>query len=94
MCDPRSETLVLIHELIEYILCTYYGISAEQVDKEDQDVLVGNLKDKDVSYRRYHNIATQVEMILCDALELSWDDHAEIVDEAFDQQKELFEVKK
>lgn len=88
--DPRSEAGVLVHELVEYILCTYFGISAFIVDEEDEKILAGVLKKKDASYYPYHKIAEKIEREVVKAMGLSWKEHDKNCIEAFKIQEQLF----
>lgn len=87
--DPRSAAAVLVHEVIEKLLCDYYGITAEQVDRDDALILKGKKKVQQCSYYRHHRTATKVERIICKAFGLDWREHERNVDAAWEVQKEL-----
>jgi hypothetical protein len=76
----RSEFLVAVHELIEYVLCRHAGITQQQVDrfdkkheKEQVEVELGDLKR--APYRRQHCVATGIERILAAELDVPWDEY-------------------
>jgi len=80
MSDPRYEELVLVHELVEAILCRRRGISQEAVDKFDLS-FESNRPDGDLSepgddptapYRDEHRFATAVERLLAQELGVDW----------------------
>lgn len=89
--DPRSTAAVLVHEIVEKLLCDYYGITAEQVDKDDALILKGRKKVQQCSYYRHHRTATKIERIICKALGIDWRDHERNVDAAWDAQKGLLD---
>ena len=73
--DEAYEFLVGIHEAIEAFLCKAYGITTEEVDAFD-------MANKDSSdpgsiptapYYRQHLIATILEHVIADELEVDWD---------------------
>ena len=77
------EFLVGIHELIEAVLCKAYGISQEEVDKFDMEHLdfegePGNLPD--APYYRQHLLATVIERILSDELDIDYNEYEEAIE--------------
>lgn len=89
MFDARSEALVLIHELVEYFLCTMAGITAVQVDEDDAAVLRGIMKPTKQRCWKQHKQAERVEKLLCRFFGMSWSYHTKIVDSAFERQMQL-----
>jgi hypothetical protein len=87
--DPRSEAAVLVHEIVEYLLCLYAGVSAEDVDRADARILKGQLRKQQSCYWRQHLAALRVERIFCQAMDLDWNDHGKNVNQAFLEQEEL-----
>src|SRR6266568_8539130 len=66
MSDRKYEALVIIHELVEGILCTHAGISPELVDKFDKDWkehdgLEEQGDDPKAPYHRQHCMALVIE---------------------------------
>jgi hypothetical protein len=77
MGNPSYEFLVIIHELVEYVLCWCVGIKPETVDKFDME-FKGNGEPGDspnAPYHKQHCIATGVERILAAFLGVSWRDY-------------------
>lgn len=83
MSDWRYEFLVQLHELVEAALCKSDGITDEQVTAFDAlfetERANGQHSETDedgdderAPYRRQHRMATIVEMIVADALEVDW----------------------
>lgn len=83
MANEDSEALVLIHELIEYILCKKRGVSMEAIDKFDiefeRNRPEGNEDepghDPRAPYHKEHVFAEKVERLLAAELGVNWDDH-------------------
>lgn len=74
--DIRMSWAVAIHELLEALLCTQNGITAEQVDEFD----MGQGADYDepgmhpsAPYHKEHIFATALERKFVNALGLSWE---------------------
>lgn len=74
MSDERYEFLVALHELIEMALCKKYGVTFESIDTFDKANLdsddPGSLPD--APYRKYHEMATAIEMIVAQSLGVDW----------------------
>lgn len=77
MTDKRHELLVAIHELVEVVLCEQRGITQAQVDQFDMDHLEsddpGSLTD--APYRKEHEFATAIEMLVAQALGVDWSEY-------------------
>ncbi len=77
LSDERHEHLILVHELIERILCHHRGISNEAIDRFDFDyVKSGKLgepgDDPQAPYHAEHRFATKIEKLLAQELEVEW----------------------
>lgn len=86
LSDPRLEFLILVHELVEFGLCHFAGITQKEVDQFDMEhqdeqelVELGDLKQ--APYRKQHCIATAVERLLAAELGVVWIEYeAELLD--------------
>ena len=87
--DPRATLAVIVHELIEYVLCAMNGISAAEVDEEDWKMLCGKKKYNQLCYWRFHLKALAVERAVINALGLSWPQHEKLVEKAYRKQEKL-----
>jgi len=71
----RAEALVLIHELIEMMLCRHRGISWDSID--EFDMAHPELDDpgscKRAPYHREHVFAVRVEKMMCLLFGFDWD---------------------
>jgi len=81
MSDPRYETLVATHELVEAVLCKQAGVSEEAVTAFDV-AYEKNRKDGDLSepgddpkapYHDQHLAASELERLLAAWLQVDWD---------------------
>jgi len=88
MGDPDGELVVLIHELVEGYLCRKNGISSEEVSDFDRifeaerengkhTALAEPGDDPRAPYRKEHQAATIVEMLVLHMLGGSWPDHCQ-----------------
>lgn len=80
--EPKYEILIVVHELIEAVLCTRAGITQAQVDEFDM-MFDGPGEPGDHPYAPYHTqhvFATRIENLLCEALGLNWDAYNTVVD--------------
>jgi hypothetical protein len=83
MKDPRFEMLVVMHELVETVLCKQNGVTQKQVDDFDlrfekergADDLSEPGDDARAPYRLEHCFATAVERMLCAACNVNWADY-------------------
>ena len=78
MSDPRYEFLVALHEQVEKVLCDHAGITEKQVDEFDfnwkeHDGITEAGIDIKAPYLPQHMIATQIERIVAEALEVDWE---------------------
>ena len=87
--DPRSTAAVLVHEIVEKLLCDHFGITPQEVDRDDAMILKGKKKLYECRYYRHHRTATRIERELCKAMKLDWKRHEKNVDEAWKRQEEL-----
>lgn len=78
MGNVPHQKLVMIHELIEQMLCEKAGTSNDQIDGFDMGA-GADLDDPGSTaaapYHHQHMIATGVEMMLCSVMGLSWEDY-------------------
>ena len=87
MPDERYEQLVLVHELIEKILCTHRGISDESIDAFDLSFESARLDgnddepghDPDAPYHAEHVFAEKIERLLAEELGVDWDTYDKTV---------------
>lgn len=74
----KYNALILIHALIEQILCYANGITDEQVTEFDtgEGKRLNNPGDSDQApYHKEHMVANDIESILSVALKVNWDDY-------------------
>jgi hypothetical protein len=83
MKDWRFEFLVLLHELIEWALCKYRGITEPDIKKFDEMFEAERLQgkhtddeepgeDKRAPYRKQHLFAEKIERMVAIALRVNW----------------------
>lgn len=89
MADWRYEACVAVHELVEQLICEQNDVSDKDVDNYDKThEESGDEPDIPGSpYRKAHWTAYIIEMILSEALGLSWTKYSEALDEAYDKIK-------
>lgn len=86
MGDPDAEFVVMIHELIEAYLCRKNSITHDQVSEFDRlfeaerengkhSAMAEPGDDPRAPYRRTHQFATAIEMLILHELGGSWPDH-------------------
>lgn len=88
--DANMNALVLLHEFVEYLLCTADGVTQEEVDEydmenqdaQDEEELGEN---EDAPYHRQHMIADGVERIVASVMEVPWLDYSETVDKKYQE---------
>lgn len=88
MSDWRYEMLVVVHELVEVLICWHDGVKEKDVDAFDiafeKKRKPGNNDepgdDKRAPYKVQHCIATGVERILAACLGVTWNDYAEEIE--------------
>ncbi len=90
MGDQDSEFAIAIHEMVEAWLCKQNGVSSEEVSEfdrrfeEERNLGAHSAKaepgdDPRAPYRREHQMATAVEMMVLTLLGKSWPDHNESI---------------
>ena len=87
MANERMEHLVLIHELVERVLCYHRGISNQDIDRFDlwfESVRAEDSKtepgdDPRAPYRREHRFATKIERLLAKELGVSWREYGKAI---------------
>lgn len=85
--DHREMLLIAIHELIEWTLCQFAGISNEEIDDFDKNHLLHHSKPESSNktfaadepgdctaapYYRQHQIASGIERLLAAELGVDW----------------------
>ena len=75
--DEKYKDLIAIHEFVEATLCKHAGITAEQVDEFDSNWSYTGEPgdDPNCPYKRQHQLASAIEMLLCHELGLNWHDY-------------------
>lgn len=81
--------LVAVHELVEFLLCKWRGVSEEDITKFDIEYEAnreeGNVDepgfDPKSPYHREHGIATAVELLMCAHIDQSWNEYEKAVNE-------------
>jgi hypothetical protein len=79
----RLEALIVVHELVEVLLCKHDRVSTESVDKFDMAYEKARKRGDEsepgdspkAPYRRQHCVATGVERILAALLGVCWSDY-------------------
>lgn len=76
----KMDSLLMVHEIVEAILCKAHGISEPKVRKFDIEFdkafpLEDPGDNTESPYRRQHCIATAVERILAAELNVPWDEY-------------------
>lgn len=81
--NPFYEVLILVHELIEAIVCRRQGISAEMVDNFDMNFPGdGEPGDAgDAPYFHAHQFASHVEKALAQTLGIEWAEYEMMLDQ-------------
>lgn len=83
-----QDTLLIVHELVESLLCLCRGITQEQVDKFDLEY-ENNRKegnedepgdDSNAPYKKEHCLATGIERILASELSVDWSKYADQIE--------------
>ena len=89
--DMKMNCLIVIHELIEAILCKFdspeittaivdaFDIEYEELREESDYSEPGD--DPRAPYHEQHRIATVIEMTLAEVLKVSWGDYEERINE-------------
>jgi hypothetical protein len=83
LSDWREMALVALHEFVEAVLCDHMGITSEAVDEFDQkwsgDGEPGD--DPAAPYYRQHRIATTIERLIAEQLQVDWDEYGRHIEE-------------
>jgi hypothetical protein len=88
MQDMYKESLVAIHELVEVLLCSFRGITEEQVDNFDLEYEAKRTKDDLTSepgdsilapYHKEHFFATNIERLICAEMGIDWMEYEKTV---------------
>lgn len=84
MQDSRYDSLVMVHELVEALLCVHRGITMKQID--DFDMGPGKNLDEPgdspkAPYHKEHVFATKVEKMLAKQLDVNWEAYNKAIDE-------------
>jgi hypothetical protein len=83
MTDKREMALVAIHEFIEAVLCDHAGITSDAVDTFDLgwngDGEPGD--DPAAPYHVQHRLATMVERLIAEQLQVDWDEYGRHIEE-------------
>lgn len=85
LSDWRREALIVVHEIVEILLCKHAGITTEQVDKFDKEFEAnrepGNYEEPGdhplAPYVSQHCTATGIERVLAAALGVNWKQYEE-----------------
>lgn len=83
MADGRSEMAVVVHEVVEALLCADAGIHASEVDAWDFACTDPEPGDNPAApYHQQHVVATTAERLMTDAMDLDWKAHSACVEGA------------
>jgi hypothetical protein len=76
------ETLILIHELVEWLLCQKKGIAEPDIKKWDEDHPDSDDPGSEPGciYGDEHKFAELIENMICYKLGISWDDYNKALD--------------
>ncbi len=91
MDDPRYGQLVLIHEMVEALICLECGISFHEIDafdmqfEDERERGVHSPEDEPgddprAPYRKEHLLATGIEKILASVLGVDWKQYSNVVE--------------
>lgn len=86
---PKFNSCIVIHEIIEAILCRHARITEQEVDEFDFHFEEARgEKDNsepgdspDAPYHEQHKVATEIEKIFAKALGVDWDEYSKRVNE-------------
>jgi hypothetical protein len=75
MGNEEYEFLVVIHELVECMLCKFRGINESAVDQWDKSFTgIGEPGDDPLApYHREHTFATSIEKLVAQEIGVDWD---------------------
>lgn len=85
MRNEKYHHLVMIHELIEVILCRHAGVSAHEVDQFDKLFELNRTPGNDsepgdsplAPYAKQHCIATGIERMVAAEIDVNWQEYEE-----------------
>lgn len=87
-----SKQLVALHELSEVMMCMANGVTQKQVDdfdmgyekcrKEGDDTEPGD--HKSAPYHVQHRLATAIEIMVCNQMGISWEEHEANINALFE----------
>lgn len=87
LIDWRMEACIMVHELVEALICKWNGVEDDAVTRFDEH-FERNRKEGDLSepgdeitapYYNEHQIATAVERLLAQQLGVSWKEYEETI---------------
>jgi len=86
MGNDEYEFLIIVHELVEAMLCHFRGVSYAEIDAFDNnfqshDDISEPGNDPMAPYHREHTFATQIEKLCAAELGVSWDHYCKAVAE-------------
>ena len=81
MPDPRYETLIATHELVEAVLCRQDGISEQAVDAWDKAHLDADEPGEipGAPYFKQHAAASEIERLLAAKLGVDWKKYSKAI---------------
>ena len=91
MSDWRYTAIILIHELVEYFGCLYYGVKEEDVSafdvlfESERDMGLHKPEDEPgddprACYHKFHVFATKIEMLVANFLKVNWNKYEKEVE--------------
>ena len=95
MDDENMNALILVHELIEYLLCKHDGVTEQQVDDYDNAHLDDDDPglNSDAPYHKQHMIAFSIEILMAGLLGVDWKKYCDKIEEVFDSVKEIYDAR-
>jgi hypothetical protein len=93
--NENGSFLISLHELVEAWLCKHDGVAEEDVsawdlchpDAPEPAEVEGS------PYRKQHDVATQVEKIVCAAMGIDWENHNRWVEESASVVEECLNIR-
>ena len=95
MKDKRYPIAVFLHEMIECFMCRVLGVRQKDIDRYDMEYERLRPKgitpcgcnpreepgdDPHAPYHRPHQVATECERLICEALGIKWEQYCEVVE--------------
>lgn len=92
--DWRVDTALIIHEIVEAVLCVARGVEQEWVDAYDKAHLDSPEPgdEPDAPYAFEHGVASAVERMVVTALGISWKEYEETVSRTDEKVREALNV--